>query len=100
MPTDKRPNQNDSINARLSRIEVRLDEVFEPALRELLQNSRSNAYVSRAEMSEFESDIKDLKKVTRNSPIVEKVVFALVGLVLTTVVIALLYLVVNRGAGA
>lgn len=82
------------------------ERIIKPALKDIREILSRDVYASKTEVAELRAEIVELKKAleaekerTRNYAIVEKVVFGLVGLVLLSVLGAVVGLVVIGKAG-
>lgn len=80
------------------------ERIVKPALVDIRTILSRDIYAPKTDVAELRQEIKDLKdelakekERTRNYALVEKIVFTLVGLILTAVVLALIGLVIVKG---
>lgn len=96
MATQSENARFQSVDDRLGRLELRVDEIIVPTLTKISVKLDADTYVTKDEYRELTILVKDLSKITKNTPLVEKLVFSLVGFILLAVLGAIVALVVAK----
>ena len=97
MATKGEASKLDRMQADIQSLTFDSERVIKPAIKDIRDILGRDVYVTKAAHEDLKRQVEDQTEQNRNYPLVEKIVFGLVGFILITVVGAIVYLVVNRG---